>query len=83
MISLGVLYRENTVLMSVYTIASASEASRYGLKHLYPLSQSTTINILSYLDSVSRSFDLGSLIMKSIAIDVYIMFGIVGGYSNP
>ena len=56
--------------------------SKYDLKYLYLLNLSTITNILLYLVFISRSYNLGSLTIKSIAIDVYIVFSISSGYSN-
>ena len=82
MISSGILYYKNTVLISIYTITSVLVDSKYSLKYLYPLNLSTITNILLYFVFISRSYDLDSLTIKSIAIDVYIVLNISGGYNN-
>ena len=81
-ISSGVLYYKNTVLISIYTITSALVDSKYNLKYLYLLNLFTIMNILLYSIFVSESYDLGSLTMKSIAINVYVVFSMSSSYSN-
>ena len=81
-ISSGVLYYKNTVLISIYTITSVLIDSKYGLKYLYPLNLSTIINILLYSVFVSRFYNLGSLTIKSIAIDVHVVLSTSSGCNN-
>ena len=82
MISSDVPCCENTVLISVYAIASVLVDSKYGLKYLYLLNLSTITNILSYSVFVSESYNFGSLTIKSITIDVHVVLGTSSGCSS-
>ena len=57
-------------LIKIYTNGSVSDPSLYSRKYVYFVNLSTTTKILSYIEPLNGSFDLGSLIIKSI-VTVY------------
>ena len=57
--------------------------SLYSIKYTIFVSQSITTNILSYLSIESSVFNIGSLTIKSIEINYYLVSSISKGYNLP
>ena len=74
----GIPYWAITILLKMYVKSFAVDAFLYDLRYAYLVSVSTITSMLSYVVPMRGSFDVGSLVMKSRAIDDYAYSGNVG-----
>ena len=82
-ISIGILYYNKIHLQNIVTNCSTVILSLYSIKYANFINLSITISILLYLLVESRVFNIGSLTIKSIKIDYYLVSSIGKGYNLP
>ena len=82
-ISTGILYQDKIYLQNIVTNYSTVILSLYSIKYAIFVNLSMTTNILLCLSVESRVFNIGSLTIKSIEIDYYLVFSISKGYNLP
>ena len=82
-ISIGIPYYDEIYLQNIVTNCSTVILSLYGIKYTIFVSLFTTINILSCLSIESSVFKTGSLTIKFIEIDYYLVSSISKGYNLP